>query len=201
MRRRSFLLAFALPLVACTSGPTKVAEKPLQSLGAMRVLVRKIEQAGAQPVSNGAVLKRGDKLVLAVDVVVERTEAIHLYVAQKDATGTFQLLLPEPGMAAPSILPDQEIELPSATTWIELDDKKGPESLYVVGSMKPLAETGVLSFLQTGVVEMTRDPPPEPLTSGNRGIRFQNRGEREAVRQGLFQTSGIAVVEFSYQHE
>jgi Domain of unknown function (DUF4384) len=101
------------------------------------VLAQRPGEAAMQAVAQGAVLPTGSHVAFVVHV----SRPAHVYVFEKSAQGSVDVLFPDPRIALSNPIGADALRIPQGGASFKLDDKDiGTEAVYIVASLKPVTK-------------------------------------------------------------
>ena len=164
--RRSVLTGALLVTgwVGCVASPRRAAEPITLERAVVHVELRaEVERAGERRgVRLGEALRTGDRIALFLRV----DRPSHVVVVQFSSDRGAAVLFPVSGLDV-AVAPGDEVRVPAAGQWFELDEVPGEESVFVVASPHLLAE--VDAELDRVVAAVRANVPPEPPPGADEG--------------------------------
>ncbi len=147
---------------------------------------------GWEPINPGSILPSGTKFSLTFEV----SAPVFLYIAQRPNAAPLSWILPQAQQEPLSVDPGRLAHFPAAGTWLSLDKRTGPETLFVVATTKKRTRDELAALLEQQPAEVAVDPrePPPLVTERRRGLKG-----RHVVRVSM-PPDGIAILRFGYQH-
>jgi hypothetical protein len=163
-------------------------------------------------VREGGTLRSGDQFQVQLKV----NRSAYVYLLLYDSRGQASKLFPNPKIDPPGFLTEHsEIAIPDKHLWFWLDDHRGTETLYALGSAMPLKNISELLSRMESVQPGISKPRPferqEPNKSIQRGVG--GIAQAKVAKFGLADSSvikrvtavvlssGAAVRALSFRHE
>lgn len=183
---RSCSVALLCLLSACLHAGSTKSSSPAVDAGSVKIQIKAAYQSQWEELPPYSVIPSGAK----IDLAVESSHPVHLYVGLWTAKDALTLLSPLE-QDPPIIAPKQTIvHLPGPGLWYQLDGNPGKEVLYVVASRQPLSADRVKHILSAGSLFDEREPPPT-VSDKKRGPWLQT----------VLPVDEPAVLRFPYRHE
>ncbi|MBL9006873.1 MAG: DUF4384 domain-containing protein [Myxococcales bacterium] len=187
MQRRVFLVSVVGLATACPDRSLRDQSK--QGCFSLEVLLSKEGSSEPELLENGGTLRSGDRFALRLTVL----EPLYLYVEHHAASGTAGTLHPSPPSPPLLTLPGTPLTVPADGS-LQLDDRTGRESLWVVASRTLLSVEQAQAVVKEASSGQTteREPPPTSTVRGS--------GGRGKVLWGGLRDSGLGVIRFRLNH-
>jgi uncharacterized protein DUF4384 len=156
------------------------------------VLAQRPAEADPRVVGPGAPLPTGTRVAFMLSV----SHPAYVYVFQKSPAGRVSVLFPEPRIALENPVPaGANLRIPPAGATYRLDEHDvGSEAVYLVASLKPLAELGNAAERLAADRPTAGDPTLGRVTALDAGC--QARGftlEQDAAPSGCVRTRGLVL--------
>jgi hypothetical protein len=156
-------------------------------------LAQRPNESSLSAIAPGASLPTGSHLAFSLQV----SRPAYVYLFEKSATGTLDVLFPDPRIPVPNpIAPGSPLRIPQGTASYKLDDKDiGIETVYMLASLNPVPQLEAAigkgrdgSVPKTGA--LARVTAIDPQCPQSRGLSLD---EESAPQSGCVRSRGLSL--------